>query len=102
MWQKFLENIEFTVLSNCLSVFQQTVSPNSVEIPKFIQFFDDHIKDKMEPFRTEWRIAAPDVSVAGSVDFVGRFPDGTYALIDWKRSKDLAAGLNNRFGKRAS
>jgi hypothetical protein len=78
------------------------VSPNSVEIPKFIQFFDHHIKDKMEPFRTEWRIAAPDLGVAGSVDFVGKFPDGTFALIDWKRSKDLAAGLHNRFGKRAT
>jgi hypothetical protein len=55
----------------------------------------------MVPFRTEWRIAADDLGVAGSVDFVGKFDDGTYALIDWKRSKDLGSNLTNKFKKRA-
>jgi hypothetical protein len=79
----------------------QDTSPNSVEIPKFLKFYDDFIKGKMVPFRTEWRIAADDLGVAGSVDFVGKFDDGTYALIDWKRSKDLGSNLTNKYKKRA-
>lgn len=71
-------------------------------MPKFCAFYDDVIKAKnIQPFRTEWRIAADDVGVAGSIDFVGKFPDGTYALMDWKRAKDLGSNLNTKFGKRA-
>ena len=63
-------------------------------------FYDDVIKAKnIQPFRTEWRIAASDYGVAGSVDFVGKFPDDTYALIDWKRSKDLQSNLSSKYGK---
>ena len=65
-------------------------------------FYDDVIRAKdIQPYRTEWRIAAPDCGVAGSIDFVGKFPDNTYALVDWKRSKDLGGNLNNKYGKRA-
>lgn len=88
------DNVNFNVI--------QTVSPKSVEIPKFLRFYDDVIKAKgIQPFRTEWRIAAPDAGVAGSIDFVGRFTDGTFALIDWKRSKALDENLTNKYGKRA-
>lgn len=78
------------------------MSPKSVEIPKFLRFYDEVIKAKgIQPFRTEWRIAAPDTNLAGSIDFVGRFADGTFALIDWKRSKALEDNLSNKYGKRA-
>lgn len=78
-----------------------TVSPKADEIPKFLNFYDDVIMaKKIQPFRTEWRIAAPSYSIAGSVDFVGRFPDGTYALIDWKRAKDLGNNLDNKYNRR--
>jgi hypothetical protein len=59
---------------------------------------------EIDPFRTEWRIAAPDIGLAGSVDFVGRLPDGTYAVMDWKRSKELPNKMdnrNNKYGKNA-
>ena len=76
-------------------------SPQLEEMEKFVNFYTDIIKGRdIQPYRTEWRIAAPDVKLAGSVDFVGRFPDGTYALLDWKRSKDLEGGLTNKFGRR--
>ena len=57
--------------------------------------------EKIEPYRTEWRICAPEYDLAGSVDFVGKRPDGTYVIMDWKRSKNLASSLENSFGKRA-
>lgn len=67
--------------------------PPSTSIPEmklFNKFYDKHIKEAgIEPWRTEWRIAAPDIRVGGSVDFVGRNADGTYTIMDWKRSKDL-------------
>ena len=76
-------------------------SPQLEEMEKFVNFYTDVIKGReIQPYRTEWRIAAPDIKLAGSVDFIGRFPDGTYALLDWKRSKDLEGGLTNKFGRR--
>lgn len=45
--------------------------------------------DGITPIRTEWRIAAPDLSLAGSVDFIGQCRDGRLVIMDWKRSKKL-------------
>lgn len=47
----------------------------------------------------EWRIAAPDHGIAGSVDFVGQLPDGSYALFDWKRAKGFSENLYANYGK---
>ena len=78
-------------------------SPFLEEMGKFLAFYNDVIKGKnILPSRTEWRIAAPKERLAGSVDFVGRFEDGTYAILDWKRAKDLEGGLTNKFGRRCS
>jgi hypothetical protein len=43
----------------------------------------------IDSYRTEWRIAAPDLSLGGSVDFIGRDAQGRYVMFDWKRSKRL-------------
>ena len=68
----------------------------------FDQFYNEVVvKRGIEPWRTEWRIAAPDISLGGSVDFVGKCLDGTYAIIDWKRSKNLEANINNGYGRKA-
>lgn len=79
------------------------VSPKSEEMPRFLKFYTEVIQAKrIEPYRTEWRIAAPDCGIAGSVDFVGRFPDGTYAVVDWKRAKDFGCSFKsfgNGYGK---
>jgi len=77
-------------------------SPALEEMDHFMAFFTDFITGRnVQPFRTEWRIAAPDLKLAGSVDFVGRLPDGTFALLDWKRSKDLDSNLRSKYGKHA-
>lgn len=48
----------------------------SVDIPEleqFIAFHDEVIRSQnLVPYRTEWRIVAPDLSLAGSVDLVVR------------------------------
>ena len=42
------------------------------------------IKEGITPYRTEWSIGAPDLSLGGTVDFAGRAQDGTLVLVDWK------------------
>jgi hypothetical protein len=87
--ERFLNNLQF--------------SSKVEEMRHFLAFYEDFIKARdLQPFRTEWRIAAAVLSLAGSVDFVGRFPDGTYALLDWKRAKNLEAGLQNNFNRKAA
>lgn len=72
------------------------------ELQQFHEFYNENVlKTNLQPYRTEWRIAAPDLKLAGSVDFVGQRPDKTYEIIDWKRAQKLEMSLTSQFGKRA-
>lgn len=69
------------------------ISQESPEIKQFLKFQQSQMRSLgVAPFRTEWRVCAPDLSLAGSVDFVGSLDDGTFVIIDWKRSKKLQTG----------
>jgi hypothetical protein len=57
------------------------------------------VKNNIQPFRTEWTIHAEDIGVAGTVDFVGKLPDGSFAIIDWKRSQKLPTSMTNNFAQ---
>lgn len=67
-----------------------TVSQDELpEMKQFMDFYEEVIAPQaIQPYRTEWRIAAPDHSLAGSVDFVGKI-GAEYVIVDWKRSKKL-------------
>jgi hypothetical protein len=41
------------------------------------------------PLRTEWLVFKEDLQLAGSIDMVYTKPDGTLAIYDWKRTKEL-------------
>lgn len=41
------------------------------------------------PYRTEWLVFKEDIKLAGSIDMVYKKPDGTLAIYDWKRAKDM-------------
>ena len=41
------------------------------------------------PFRTEWLVFKEDIKLAGSIDMLYMKPDGTLAIYDWKRAKDM-------------
>eukprot|EP01039_Chlorochromonas_danica_P005510 gene5510-6067_t len=48
-------------------------------------------KHHIQPYRTEWRIVAPDLSLGGSIDFLGKkihpqTGEISYIILDWKRS----------------
>jgi len=71
------------------------------EMPQFRDFQRDVILARdITPYRTEWRVAAPDVELGGSVDFVGRLPGGGFVLMDWKRSKKVPDSMTQNFGKK--
>lgn len=64
---------------------------------QFQEFAKDHA-DRLEPFRTEWRIFDRRVRIAGSVDMVFRDKqDGTFKIYDWKRTKPIEAAAS--FGR---
>lgn len=47
------------------------------------------LKHGFEPHRTEWLVFKEDIKLAGSIDMVFRKPDGTFAIYDWKRAKEM-------------
>lgn len=61
--------------------------PETLEWQFFIQFVQDH--PHLKPYRTEWMIYHEDVKIAGSIDMVYENPDGTLAIYDWKRCKEI-------------
>lgn len=68
----------------------------SIEWKYFLLFWDKY-KETLEPYRTEWEVWDADLKLAGSIDMVFRNrKDGTYAIYDWKRSKEIK--MENSFG----
>ena len=62
--------------------------PNlSEEWQYFLQFARafPHLK----PYRTEWMVYHEDLKLAGSIDMVYENPDGSLAIYDWKRAKEI-------------
>lgn len=59
----------------------------SKEWEYFLNFVQDH-KEFM-PYRTEWTVYHEELQLAGSIDMVYELPDGTLAIYDWKRSKEI-------------
>ena len=49
----------------------------------------NHIQDKYQPHRTEWRIFDEDKNLAGTVDMVYEKENGELFIFDWKRSKKI-------------
>ena len=42
-----------------------------------------------EPYRTEWTVFDEELRLAGSIDMCFKKKDGTIAIYDWKRSKEI-------------
>jgi len=61
-----------------------------VEWEFFLNYEENHRKKRgFEPFRTEWLVFKEDIKLAGSIDMVYSKPDGTFAIYDWKRAKEI-------------
>lgn len=68
------------------------------EFEYFQQFNEEIVKKRgFMPYRTEWSIFDETILLAGQVDMLYQKKDGTYALYDWKRIKELKE--NNPYEK---
>lgn len=74
-----------------------TINNDSPEWHQFIKFAQDH--NHLKPYRTEWKIYDETLKLAGSIDMVYELEDGSLAIYDWKRCKDICK--TNGFGKYA-
>ena len=67
----------------------------STEYTYFKNFYDDMVRynangcGRGEPYRTEWTVFDEDLRLTGSIDMCFKKPDGTIAIYDWKRSKEI-------------
>lgn len=68
---------------------------NAKEWGYFLDYMRDH--PEYRPYRTEWMVYDEETRLAGSIDMVYELPDGTLAVYDWKRAKDISQ--DNRFRK---
>ena len=59
------------------------------------QNYQEKIGSKMIPYRTEWLVFNERIKIAGSIDMLYMKKDGTYAIYDWKRSKEIK--MENRY-----
>jgi len=61
----------------------------TLEWKYFIEYIHDY--PHLVPYRTEWTIYHEDLKLAGSIDMVYEKSDGTLAIYDWKRAKNITA-----------
>ena len=57
----------------------------------YFQNFWLDVKDDLEPYRTEWEVWNEEYKLTGSIDMVFKIKKkpGSYAIYDWKRSKEI-------------
>jgi hypothetical protein len=66
------------------------------EMKQFHEFEKNElVANNVTPYRTEWAIGSAELDIAGTVDFVGKLPNGSYVLMDWKRSMRLPNSMTN-------
>jgi hypothetical protein len=56
------------------------------------KYFMNYWKDfgnELTPYRTEWEVFSEEHKLAGSIDMIYKKKDGTFAVYDWKRSKEI-------------
>jgi len=55
---------------------------------------------KVKAYRTEWEVHTDEsIGIAGSIDWVGVFPDGSLIIVDWKRTGADKHDVHNQWGR---
>jgi ATP-dependent exoDNAse (exonuclease V) beta subunit len=81
-----------------LHYHNMSVGEEDIKSPEwqyFLQYIIDHPNKR--PYRTEWLVFHEEYKLAGSIDMLYINDDGTYDLMDWKRSKNIEK--DNPFNK---
>jgi len=91
-----------TDLHKDIEDFYNNICPenDSVEFQYFLNFYNDH-NEKYEIYRTEFLVFSEILKITGSIDALFQnVDDGTFAIFDWKRSKEInMESYNNKKGK---
>jgi hypothetical protein len=66
---------------------------------QFLNFYQDVKFRTWEVYRTEWAIFDPELRVAGKIDYLGMRDDGTFVMLDWKRTENISDRSFNAFRK---
>jgi ATP-dependent exoDNAse (exonuclease V) beta subunit len=80
------------------SDIEKSVKNDSEEWQFFLKYARTY--PHLKPYRTEWMIYHEDLKLAGSIDMVYENPDGSLAIYDWKRAKEISKV--NRFKESAT
>lgn len=89
----FENNNYKTLFKNYIKYCKNNYSPENREICSdkewlyFLNFVQDH--KELIPYRTEWTVYHEELQLAGSIDMVYELEDGSLAIYDWKRSKEI-------------
>jgi ATP-dependent exoDNAse (exonuclease V) beta subunit len=94
--EKFMNDKRFTFSYTNKELYGMYIADKRAVLPEnqdiewkyFIKFMEDHTE--LKPYRTEWMIYDEDLKLAGSIDMVFENSDGTLAIYDWKRSKEIS------------
>ena len=92
-------NIIINELHKQIELFynNEIINNPSIEFNYFLDF-NETIKDRLSPYRTEWSIFKKDLLLAGQLDILYKIKDkDEYALYDWKCVKEIK--FENKFEK---
>lgn len=97
--ERFYNAMPAVNAATCTYTFEEGIAGLAIDecVPQpgaewdyFCLFQRDYVaKRGFIPFRTEWLVFDEAHKVAGSIDMVYMKPDGTLAIYDWKRTKEL-------------
>ena len=70
------------------------------EFQMFLKFHEEQVQKRgLEFFDAEKIVTLPQYGIAGTVDALFRKPDGSFVMVDWKRSKHLIIdGYPKKYG----
>jgi ATP-dependent exoDNAse (exonuclease V) beta subunit len=74
----------------------KTITSKKPEFNHFLNLYNSKLF-KLTPYRSEWSIFDEDFSISGTTDMVFKKPDGSFAIYDWKRSKEIKK--ENRYSR---
>jgi ATP-dependent exoDNAse (exonuclease V) beta subunit len=86
-----LASAQGTALHKMIENFYNNIEQPTPYPKEFTYFlaFHETVKDRLTPYRTEWSIFDGLIDLAGQLDMLYLKKDGTYALYDWKRVKEI-------------
>lgn len=80
----FLAYYEATYANTTTAKFAKRASPEW-------QYFINYVRDypHFKPYRTEWMVYHEELQLSGSIDMIYELPDGSLAIYDWKRAREM-------------